>query len=343
MTFKDLTRAVRTRQWAKNALLFGGFIFAGRLKEATPLLLADSGRVLMAFACFCCLSGSAYLINDWQDLEKDRAHPIKRNRPLASGRVSLRTAFALLVVLLFLGLALGIAVEMSAPGTWGFGVAALYYFAHTLAYSFRLKHEVIIDVLALAAGFLVRVVAGCLAVPVVISPWILFCTFNLALFVGLNKRRAELLEVGESGTTRKVLQGYSVPMLDTFIAVAAGLTIISYSLYTFNAPHTKTLGAQLGETPLLMLSIPFVVYGVFRFLLLAHSSPVGGEPEQMLRDRPMIINALLWVLLVSLLTLSEGPFEKARALPDQAAALQGGPINDPSRGPTVSRPRGLTP
>ncbi|RYX84621.1 decaprenyl-phosphate phosphoribosyltransferase [bacterium] len=305
MTFKDLLRAVRTRQWAKNALLFGGFIFAGRLRVTPehPEPLMDGLRVLMAFACFCALSGAAYIINDWQDLERDRAHPIKKHRPLASGRISLRIASFILAALLIAAIILVFAVGVSAPGTWGFGVSALCYFALTLAYSLRLKHEVIIDVLSVAAGFLVRVVAGCLAVPVVISPWILFCTFNLALFVALNKRRAELLEVGESGTTRKVLQGYSVPMLDTFIAVAAGLTIISYSLYTFNAPHTRALGAQFGETPLLMISVPFVVYGVFRFLLLAHSSPVGGEPEQMLRDKPMIVNAVLWIMLVSLLTV----------------------------------------
>jgi len=311
VTSKDLLRAVRTRQWAKNALLFGGFIFAGKLRDSAPHVFANGLRVLMAFACFCALSGAAYLINDWLDIERDRAHPIKKHRPLASGRISKQTALVLLLTLLASALVLGLAVGLSVRGTWGFGLAALYYFAHTLAYSLRLKHEVIIDVLSVAAGFLVRVVAGCLAVPVVISPWILFCTFNLALFVALNKRRAELLEVGESGTTRKVLQGYSVPMLDTFIAVAAGLTIISYSLYTFNAPHAAALGAlsnaanstKSGGFPLLMLSIPFVVYGVFRFLLLAHSSPVGGEPEQMLRDKPMLVNALLWTLLVSFLTV----------------------------------------
>lgn len=306
MTSKDLLRAVRTRQWAKNALLFGGFIFAGKLRQ-NPHLLSDGTRVLVAFACFCALSGAAYLINDWLDIERDRVHPIKKHRPLASGRISKARALSILISLLLSALVLALYVGLTGQGTWGFAGAALYYFAHTLAYSLRLKHEVIIDVLSVAAGFLVRVVAGCLAIPVVISPWILFCTFNLALFVALNKRRAELLEIGEGAGTRKVLQGYSVPMLDTFIAVTASLTIISYSLYTFNAPHLRalgpTLGAQTDGFPPFMLSIPFVVYGVFRFLLLAHSSPVGGEPEQMLRDRPMLINALLWAALVSLLTL----------------------------------------
>ena len=306
MTFKDLSRAVRTRQWAKNALLFGGFIFAGKLRQ-NPYLVAEGTRVLMAFACFCALSGAAYLINDWLDIERDRAHPIKKHRPLASGRLSKQKAFSLLISLLVTALFLAIYVGLAGRNTWGFLGAAMFYFVLTLAYSLRLKHEVIIDVLSVAAGFLVRVVAGCLAIPVVISPWILFCTFNLALFVALNKRRAELLEVGEGAATRKVLQGYSVPMLDTFIAVAAGLTIISYSLYTFNAPHFAALGPRMGARtegfPPFMLSIPFVVYGVFRFLVLAHSSPVGGEPEQMLRDKPMIINVLLWGALVSLLTM----------------------------------------
>lgn len=310
MTSKDLLRAVRTRQWAKNALLFGGFIFAGKLREVFsgnhPAIRGETLRVLMAFACFCALSGAAYLINDWLDIERDRAHPIKKHRPLASGRMNKSTALGLVVALLLSAFVLALAVGVSSHA-WGFAGAALYYFVHTLAYSLKLKHEVIIDVLSVAAGFLVRVVAGCLAIPVVISPWILFCTFNLALFVALNKRRAELLELGEGATTRKVLQGYSVPMLDTFIAVSAGLTIIAYSLYTFNAPHLRALGPQLGAKadgfPPFMLSIPFVVYGVFRFLLLAHSSPVGGEPEQMLRDKPMLINAFLWGVLVSLLTL----------------------------------------
>lgn len=196
-----------------------------------------------------------------------------------------------------------VVILKSEPRAWGFPIAALSYFILTLAYSFRLKHEVIIDVLSVAAGFVVRVIAGCLAVPVEISPWIIFCTFNLALFVALNKRRAELMVLGGDSQTRAVLKGYTVDMLDTLIAVAAGLTIISYSLYTFNAPHTLALGKQLGDTPLMMTSIPFVIYGVFRFLILAHSSDVGGEPEQMLRDKPLMTNAILWMLWVALLTI----------------------------------------
>jgi len=300
MMLRDISKAIRTRQWAKNALLFAGFVFAGKLRANGAMVWGDLARVLMAFACFCALSGVTYLINDWQDLERDRLHPVKRNRPLAAGRISLQGAAVLGGVLT---LALIYGIYRSAPDTWPFGLAALTYVVLTLSYSFKLKHEVVIDVLCLAAGFVVRVVAGCLAIPVQISPWIIFCTFNLALFVALCKRRAELLEVGGGAGTRKVLAGYTPDMLDTFIAIAAGLTIISYSLYTFSAPHAIALGGKLSQTPLMMTSIPFVVYGVFRYLLLAHSSPVGGEPEQMLRDKPLLLTGVLWALWIAMLTL----------------------------------------
>ncbi len=304
MTFRDLTKAVRTRQWAKNALLFGGFIFAGRLRAPEAVLLDEALRVLLAFGCFCALSGAAYLLNDWMDIERDRAHPVKRDRPLAAGRISPRGALVLFVGLLLIAVILASAIGFSHPSARWFGVTAVAYFGLTVSYSLRLKHEVVIDVLAVALGFVVRVVAGCLAIPVTISPWILFCTFNLALFVALCKRRAELLEIGGDGATRGVLKGYTAEMLDTFISVAAGLTIISYSLYTFPSQErlVKSLGI-LAQTPLMMTSIPFVIYGVFRYLLIAHSSAVGGEPEQMLRDKPLMINVVLWGSWVAFLTL----------------------------------------
>lgn len=302
MTFRDLSKAVRTRQWAKNALLFGGFIFAGRLRAPGAVLLDDALHVLLAFGCFCALSGAAYLLNDWMDIERDRLHPVKRERPLAAGRISPRGALALFIGLTIVAILLATAIGISHPSSRWFGVAAVAYFALTVSYSLRLKHEVVIDVLAVALGFVVRVVAGCLAIPVLISPWILFCTFNLALFVALCKRRAELLEVGSDGATRGVLKGYTAEMLDTFISVAAGLTIISYSLYTFQAPLAKAV-SEVTQTPLMMTSIPFVIYGVFRYLLIAHSSTVGGEPEQMLRDKPLMINVVMWALWVALLTL----------------------------------------
>ncbi len=300
---RDILRAVRTRQWAKNALLLAGFVFAGRLRTPHAVLIPELTRVLLALVCFCALSGAAYLLNDYVDLERDIRHPIKKNRPLASGRVSVPLAFFLFCLLCGFAVGAAWAVRSGDEQAGAFPYAAALYFALTLAYSFRLKNEVLIDVLCVAFGFVLRVVAGCLAVPVAISPWILLCTFTLALFIALCKRRAELLEIGAAAQTRQVLAGYTVPMLDTFISIAACLTITAYSLYTFNS-HSIALG-RFKDTPLLMLSIPFVVYGIFRYLLLAHSSPVGGEPEQMLRDKPLMINVALWGILVATLTLLE--------------------------------------
>ena len=309
LTLRDVTKAIRTRQWAKNALLFAGFLFAGRLRapEGAAVLQAEALRVFLGLACFCALSAAAYLINDWKDIERDRLHPIKRDRPLASGRMKIPVAMALMGACAMVAIVTASAIVALEPGAKWFVLAGAFYFVMTLAYSFVLKHEVIVDVLCVAMGFVVRVVAGCLVVPVPVSPWIIFCTFMLALLVALCKRRAELLEMGEArGSTRRVLDSYTVPLLDTCIAVAAGLTITSYSLYTFSAAATSTALApplRHEQTPLLMLTIPFVVYGVFRFLLLAHSSPVGGEPEQMLRDKRLMLNGLLWAVTVALLTV----------------------------------------
>ena len=302
---RDILSAVRTRQWAKNGLLFAGFLFAGRLRdfrEAPEIFVGELARVFLAFACFCALSGAAYLINDWHDIERDRLHPIKKNRPLAAGKISLRTA------LLLIGLCLAVAITTSwlvvqiETDALYFPLTALGYFLLTLAYSFALKNAVIVDVLAVAAGFVLRIVAGCVVIPVEISRWILFCTFTLALFIALCKRRAEILELGDAReSTRRVLTHYTVPLLDTFIAIAAGLTITAYSLYTFLAAESTAV--QGNRHALMMTTIPFVVYGVFRFLLLAHSSPVGGEPEQILRDKPMLLNIFLWASWVAVLTL----------------------------------------
>lgn len=302
MNFRDITRAVRTRQWAKNGLLFAGFLFAGHLRQPAPALFAELTRVLLAFACFCALSGAAYIINDWRDVERDRLHPIKKMRPLAAGLISTRVAMFLLASCLSFAVFSAWLIVKLAPQALYFPLTALGYFCLTLAYSFALKNVVVVDVLSVAAGFVLRIVAGCVAIPVEISSWILFCTFTLALFVALCKRRAEILELGDHHeTTRQVLTHYTVPLLDTFIGIAAGLTITAYSFYTFLAAESTAVKGN--RHALLMMTIPFVVYGVFRFLLLAHSSPVGGEPEQMLRDKPMLLNIFFWALGVAMLTL----------------------------------------
>lgn len=293
---------VRVRQWAKNVLLFAGFIFAGRLREAGPNLVLEAVNVLLAFLCFCALSGAAYVINDWVDIERDKLHPVKRNRPLAAGVLSKNAALFLIVFLIALAVSCAAFILQSNAQSWGFGVAAVCYFGLTLAYSLLLKHEVVIDVLSVAIGFVLRVIAGCLAIPVLISPWIVFCTFSLALFIALCKRRAELNELGDIGT-RRVLTHYTREMLDMLIAVSAGLTIIGYSFYTFLASHADALGNELQSTPLLMATIPFVIYGVFRYLFLAISTPVGGEPERMLRDTRLMLTLFLWGVVVVALTL----------------------------------------
>lgn len=300
LTLRDLVHAVRVRQWAKNSLIGAGFVFAGHLREAGAALPAELLRVALAFICFCALSAAAYVINDWHDLERDRQHPLKRFRPMAAGRLSKQNALTLVIVSLGIGVVTALLVWWLQPAARYFPLAAWFYLLLTLAYSFALKHEVIIDVISLAACYVIRVVAGCLAIPVWISPWIVFCTFTLALFIGLCKRRAELLEMGEaSAGTRRVLPLYNLQMLDTFIAVAACLTITAYSLYTFFS-KSPVVSREIrdGGWPLLMMTVPFVVYGVFRYLFLAHSSPVGGEPEQMLRDKRMVINVLLFVAFV---------------------------------------------
>jgi 4-hydroxybenzoate polyprenyltransferase len=301
---KAVLHLVRVRQWAKNSLLFAGFIFAGRLREAGPDLAFEAGQVFLAFVCFCALSGLAYVINDWADIERDKLHPVKKNRPLASGTISQRGAGVIIVALSLVATACLAQFLLVDPQNWGFAIAAAAYFALTLAYSFILKHEVVIDVLSVAIGFVLRVVAGCLAIPVTISPWIVFCTFSLALFIALCKRRAELNEIGDVGT-RNVLGHYTPEMLDMLIAVSAGLTIIGYSFYTFLASHVDALGNTLHGTPLLMGTIPFVVYGLFRYLFLAISTPVGGEPERMLRDVRMLVTVFLWCAIVVVLTLAD--------------------------------------
>jgi 4-hydroxybenzoate polyprenyltransferase len=307
---KDVLRALRARQWPKNFLVGAGFLFAGHLRTAGPRLAAELLCVALAFVCFCALSSGSYLVNDLTDLQRDCLHPVKRHRPLASGRMQPATAVRLIGVCAAVALASALAIVALAPAARVFPGVALCYLALTASYSFYLKHEVVIDVLVLASGFVVRVIAGCVALPVTAtpSPWIIFCTFTLALFIVLCKRRAELLEVDAApgavhGATRSVLSLYTVELLDSFIAIAAGLTVTAYSLYTFSAQRSTALSDSMHDKPLLMMTIPFVVYGVFRFLYLAHSSPVGGEPETMLRDKPLMINAAIWAALVAILTL----------------------------------------
>jgi len=269
---------MRPRQWTKNLVIFAGVIFSQKLFTGSYLL-----HTFMAFICFCVLSGSVYTINDLVDMEKDRAHPKKKDRPLASGR--LNPSLAALFVVCTTAVSLAGAFWLNV----NFGFTAMTYFMMTLVYSFKLKNIVIIDVLTIAMGFVLRAIAGVLVISVDISPWLLVCTFLLALFLALTKRRQELVLLDEKAQShRKILEEYRPEMLDQMISVATSSTVMAYSLYTFTSGHSIYL----------MATIPFVVYGVFRYQYLVHGKDMGGSPEVVfLRDKPLFVNVMLWVLV----------------------------------------------
>jgi 4-hydroxybenzoate polyprenyltransferase len=266
---------MRPRQWTKNLLLFAGLIFAAKLGDVTRWLDA-----LLAFAAYCAASSAAYLVNDVRDAEHDREHPIKRLRPVASGELPARSAIVLAALLAAAAFA-GVAVL--GLGAVGFLAGFLVLQA---AYTAGLKHVVLIDVLAIAGLFVLRAAAGAEGVGVRISPWLLICTGLLALFLALGKRRAELVLVGAAETPgRPVLEGYSLALVDQLVTVVAASTVISYCLYTFTARDSKAM----------MVTIPFVVFGVFRYLLLMHRRDLGEEPEEvLLRDVPIIVCIAGW-------------------------------------------------
>jgi 4-hydroxybenzoate polyprenyltransferase len=267
--------ALRPRQWTKNLLLFAGIIFAAKLGD-----LSRWGEAFAAFAAYCAASSASYLVNDVRDAPFDRLHPVKRARPIARGELSPRVAEVLAAVLI-----LG-AVLLVAP----LGLASILFlctfFALQAAYTLSLKHVVLLDVMTIGGLFVVRAAAGAAAVEVRISPWLLLCTALLALFLALAKRRGELVLVGADATPgRPVLEGYSLALVDQLVSVVAASTVIAYSLYTFGARDTKAM----------MATIPFVVYGVFRYLLLLHRHDLGEEPENvLLTDVPLIVTLVAW-------------------------------------------------
>jgi 4-hydroxybenzoate polyprenyltransferase len=277
-----LLQAMRPRQWPKNAFVFFALVFGRKLLEWDLL-----GRTLIAFVLFCLISGAVYLINDLVDMEKDRQHPHKRHRPLASGELSPATARMAAVAIVAGGLPLGLLIDVP------FGLVLSGYFLLQLVYSFVLKNLVIIDVLTVAAGFVLRAVAGAVIIGVMISPWLYICTTLLALFISFGRRRHELVLLeGDASNHRAILDEYSPHLLDHLITITAATTIIAYSLYTFSAPN-------LPENHAMMLTIPFALYAIFRYLYLIHIRNEGGSPEEMiLNDRPFLINLALWSLAV---------------------------------------------
>jgi 4-hydroxybenzoate polyprenyltransferase len=279
-------KEMRPRQWAKNVFVFGALVFDGKVFHPGPLSRTAAGFVLM-----CLISSTVYILNDIADLEADRSHPTKRDRPIASGALPLRVAWPAGVVLGLVTLLLSFLLEPR------FGSIVAGYFALNLLYSFWLKHAAIIDVLIVSAGFVLRVAAGVSLINVTrFSPWLYVCTTLLSLIIGFGKRRAELLLLAEDANShRRVLDGYTIPLLDQLIVIASASTIMAYSLYTFSAEN-------LPDNHLMMLTIPFVMYGIFRYLHLVHVEHAGGAPEELiLTDRPMLINLILWGLLALLI------------------------------------------
>jgi len=282
----NLLVALRPPQWTKNLIIFAALIFGQRL-----FVPSAAARAMGAFLAFCALSGVIYLVNDVVDREQDRRHPVKRNRPLATGALTPRAALTAAAVLG--ALALGWSFWMSVH----LGLVALTYVALLTMYSMVLKHVVILDVLTIAIGFVIRAVAGGVAVAVPISQWLLVCTILLALFLALSKRRHELVLLSDDATGSPAILGeYSPYLLDQMIGVVTASTLVSYILYTSDADTAARFGTRA-----LGLTIPLPLYGIFRYLYLVHQKGGGTPAELFLTDRPLLATVAIWVVAVVLI------------------------------------------
>jgi len=283
-----LLAAMRPKQWPKNLFVFVALVFTNQI----PASLHDPrwrvlGIASLAFLLFCIVSGSIYLLNDVFDREQDRLHPLKRKRPIASGQLPVPIAIAAAIVLGLGGVAAGYLINTR------FGLVISGYLALQVAYTFVLKHHVLLDVFAIAGGFVFRAVAGAYAIVVPNSVWLLVCTLQLALFLGFGKRRHELTSLAEEAANhRRNLAHYSVPFLDQLIAISLGSLTVCYAIYTIMSPTAV-------QHPLLWMTLLNVMYGIFRYLYLIHIEHKGGSPETiLLEDRPMQVNLLLWIVEV---------------------------------------------
>jgi len=283
----NVIRSLRPEQWTKNLIIFGGLLFGQRLFDLHSVLYATA-----AFVVFCALSGVVYLLNDVADRDADRRHPLKRRRPIASGELSTSVALAAAAVI---GIG-AIAVAFVLRREFGFFAAA--YVGLLALYSGPLKHVVIVDVLTIAIGFVLRAGAGAAVIDVPISNWLLFITILGALFLALSKRRHELVLLADDATShRPILQEYTPYLLDQMISVVTASTLVAYAFYTVN-PET----VEKFHTTRLALTLPFLLYGIFRYLYLVHQKEGGGSPaEMLLNDRPLLICVALWALAVALI------------------------------------------
>ncbi len=274
---KDILVSMRPKQWYKNLVIFIGIIFSINLLNLN--LWID---VIAAFTIFCILSGSIYILNDILDLEKDKNHPKKKNRPLASGRLKVPYAMTFAIILICIALTGAYLLNLQ------FFMVSVAFFILMLVYSFFLKEIIIVDIMVISIGFVLRAMAGALAIGVYVSPWLIICAFLLALFLALGKRRHELVLLKENASNhRKILGEYSTDMLDQMINITTSALIMSYSLYTFFSGNTY-----------IMITIPFAFYGLFRYIFLVHARNMGGEPEMIFKDKGMVISIVLWVIVV---------------------------------------------
>lgn len=278
-----LLKTMRPRQWPKNGFVFAALFFDRQVLEAGSVIQA-----ILAFILLCLVSSAVYIMNDLVDIESDREHPIKRNRPLPSGQLDPNVAKVALAVFVIVGLAASFILS------WVFGLILLGYFLLQVTYTWQLKHIVLLDVSAVAAGFILRVAAGVAIIEVErFSPWLYVCTGFLALFLALGKRRHELALLGEdAGNHRAILQEYNLDLIDRLMGIVSTSCLVSYSLYTFQSEG-------LPPNHLMMLTIPFALYTLFRLLYLIHVRKEGGAPEEiLLRDRPLQITLVLWAVVI---------------------------------------------
>jgi 4-hydroxybenzoate polyprenyltransferase len=276
---------MRPHQWVKNVFIFGALVFS---EEHLWRSMSALTTVLTGFVVFCMAASSIYLLNDVVDVEKDRMHPRKRHRPIAAGIVPI-------------GLALVLALVLLAGAIWGawrvdgdadfMGIILTYLVVQGLLYSFFLKNIVIIDIFTIAAGFVLRAIAGALVLDIAITPWLLLCMGLLAIFLGLGKRRAELVLLEDGAAShRKILQEYSISMIDQMLSIVTAATIMAYTLFTFTS---KTMPTE--PYPYMMLTVPIVIYAIFRYLYLIHHKGGGGSPEELvLKDVPLAVSIVVW-------------------------------------------------
>jgi len=282
-----LLQAMRPQQWTKNGLVFAALVFDRKFTDFSTVMVS-----ILAAICFCAASSTIYLINDVRDIERDQLHPRKRYRPIASGRITPRQALIAAAVLEIFSITIAVLISPA------FALIILGYLVLMVAYTLELKQLAIIDVFAIAAGFVLRAAGGAIAIDVPVSPWLYACTMLLALLIGFGKRRSELASLGGNAIAHRPSLGeYTLVLLDQYLSILAAATVIAYSLYTFDA-------AAVPRNHAMMLTIPFVVYAIFRYLYLVQRSELGGIPEALLfEDKPLLISIIGWGIASAIIIL----------------------------------------